>query len=255
MHGSLEMIRAVIFDFDGTLVDFVQSDITALKHVHRISEAKCSSYEFINAAIEGIMKFHEMVDLGEIDPLLVFQYRLSYAFKKTKTLPDTSYTEEYKTKLLEETRAYSGVVQLLSKLKTSFSLGLITNAYDGLLQRQRIEMAGLSPFFDEILIAGETGISKPDPEIFWLMSSKLKIPPEECLFVGDSPIYDIEGAHYAGMKTVFFGSTTESDVPDYYANCIRELALLLDRIFVNQYTHKANNYLRRCKDKGFAVLH
>ena len=233
MHGSLEMIRAVIFDFDGTLVNFVEADIAALKHIHRTSGAECSSEEFVDASIEGIMKFHEMVERGEIDPLQMFEYRLSYAFKRTGALWSPGCTEEFKVRLLEETTTFPGVIQLLSKLKKSLSLGLITNSYDSLLQRQRIEIAGLNPFFHEILIAGETGISKPDPEIFWLMSRKLDSSPEDCLFVGDSLIYDIEGAHSAGMKTVLFGRDSEPEVPDYYARSIPELSLLMDRILTN----------------------
>ncbi len=227
------MIRAAIFDFDGTLVDFTESDIAALKHVHKISGAVCSPNEFVDAAVEGIMKFHGMVNRGEIDPLMMFQYRLSYAFEKTKAVQDNGYTQQYRAKLLEETRASSGTAPLLGKLRTRLSVGLITNAYDGEMQRQRIERSGLGSFFDEILIAGEAGVSKPDPELFLLMSSKLGIPPEECIFVRDSPVYDIQGALSAGMKTVLFGSNRESDLPDYYARNIPELSLLMDRILMN----------------------
>lgn len=227
------MIRAVIFDFDGTLVDFIETDVTALKSIYNSVKTTCTIDEFIEASIQGIQQFHQLVDRSEIDPLQMFQYRLKHAFKKYRIPFDTNYTNQYKTKLIKETNAYPGAIDLLHQLKNKVVLGLLTNAYDGVLQRQRIELSGLGSFFDKIVIAGETTFSKPAPEIFVLMSKKLGVSPEECLFVGDSPVYDIEGAQSASMKTVLFGNNKESGIADYCACSIPELALLINRILIN----------------------
>lgn len=227
------MIRSIIFDFDGTLVDFVESDIAALKQIYNLAAPDCPLDQFIDAAIEGIMQFHELVERKEINPLLMHHYRLSRAFVRMEMDWDDSFVDLYKSLLLKETKAYTGVRQLLGSLPGRVNLGIITNAYNGTLQRERIEASGLERFFHEILIAGEVGIAKPDPEIFLLMSKKLTVIPEECLFIGDSIYYDIAGAHSAGMKTVLYGTNKSvSKVPDYRAEDIPALTGLLKNLIV-----------------------
>lgn len=43
------MIRAVIFDFDGTLADFVESDIASLRYIYNLANSDCVVDQFINA--------------------------------------------------------------------------------------------------------------------------------------------------------------------------------------------------------------
>ena len=118
---------------------------------------------------------------------------------------------------------------LLKNLENRVKLGLITNASDSVLQRQRIEASGMRELFQEILIAGEIGLSKPDPEIFLLMSRKLNVLPEKCLFVGDSIQYDIIGATSAGMQTVLYGANrSDSKAADHAAENIHELRILIE---------------------------
>lgn len=177
------------------------------------------------------MQFHDLVDRGDIDSLLMFQYRLSYAFEKMGMAWNNRFTDLYKLQLLRETEAYPGACDLLKHLMNKVKLGLITNAYDGVLQRRRIEASGLTRFFHEILIAGEVGVAKPDQNIFLLMCRKFNVPSEECLFIGDSIHYDITGAASAGMKTVLYGADESvSGAPNYRAKDIQELALLVEKI-------------------------
>ena len=225
------MIRAVIFDFDGTLVDFVESDTAALKYIHGLTDSDCTAEEFSEASVEGIMQFHELVVSGKIDPLLMFKYRLSYAFKKMEMTWEDRFTDVHRELLLKEIKAYSGAGDMLNNLVNRVKLGLITNASDSVLQRQRIEASGMREFFREILITGEIGLSKPDPEIFQLIAKRLDVFPEECLFVGDSVQYDIIGAASAGMKTVIFSANrTDTKVADYEAENIRELTVLIENL-------------------------
>lgn len=55
--------------------------------------------------------------------------------------------------------------------------------------------------FDAVVISGEVGLRKPDPEIFHLTVSKLGLDPPECVFVDDFQS-NIAGAEAVGMKGV-----------------------------------------------------
>ena len=60
--------------------------------------------------------------------------------------------------------------------------------------------------FDDIVVSGEVGLAKPDPEIFALVARRAGRPPGDCVFVDDSPA-NVAGAAAAGMDAVLFTDT------------------------------------------------
>lgn len=65
---------------------------------------------------------------------------------------------------------------------------------------------GLSEYFSSIIVSDVAGLRKPQVEIFNLACQQLDVLPEQCVFVGDNEIADIQGAKNAGMKTILFDS-------------------------------------------------
>ena len=55
---------------------------------------------------------------------------------------------------------------------------------------------------DSIVLSCETGLVKPDPEIFMLCSARLGVHPEDCLYVGDGGSDELRGASMVGMTPV-----------------------------------------------------
>jgi HAD superfamily hydrolase (TIGR01662 family) len=197
------MIKAVIFDYDGTLVDFVGTDIFCLRVVHSACGAICSSEEFIDIAVEEIMSFHSLVEKGIENPLDMHRFRLENTFSRCGTQWDTKFLNLYKTTLFGHINLFDGVKELLSKLKKQgIKLGLVTNAYDGVEQRERISLSGIKKYFDAIVISGEVGYSKPSSEIFNCLLSQLGLNPDQAIYVGDSERYDIQGAKNTGMRSI-----------------------------------------------------
>lgn len=83
-----------------------------------------------------------------------------------------------------------------------YILGLVTNGKKH-LQNGKIDLLGLRGYFKAIVISGEAGISKPDPDIYRLALERLGTTAEHTLFIGDHPVNDIWGAGKAGMETVW----------------------------------------------------
>ena len=59
----------------------------------------------------------------------------------------------------------------------------------------------LAELFEQIVISGQVGLRKPDPEIFEFAARRIGIPPEECVFVDDLP-RNIEAGEAAGFRCV-----------------------------------------------------
>jgi len=95
-----------------------------------------------------------------------------------------------------------GVSGMLDRLSRRYPLFLITDG-NGELQRSKVEELRLSEFFKFILYTDDYGPGwyKPSAHAFSRAASLLDLPAAACLFVGDDPDRDIEGARRAGMAT------------------------------------------------------
>jgi putative hydrolase of the HAD superfamily len=98
--------------------------------------------------------------------------------------------------------------------KTGRSLGIISNA-DGTVA-EKLEKAGLFPFFDFVIDSGLVGVEKPDPAIFQLGLDRAELPPERVLYVGDLFAIDVIGARAAKITGALvdpFGDWKEANCP------------------------------------------
>ncbi len=92
-------------------------------------------------------------------------------------------------------------IELLETLhKKGLKTGLITNTFSD--ECELIKQSPLFPLFDATMISYETGLCKPSPEVYKAMIAKLKVKPEECLYVGDGGSRELYGAREAGMHAL-----------------------------------------------------
>ncbi|MFL6038208.1 MAG: HAD family hydrolase [Gaiellaceae bacterium] len=75
--------------------------------------------------------------------------------------------------------------------------GLISNSWG----RGRYDREAFPEMFDGVVISGEVGLHKPDPEIFHLGADQIGVPPEECVFVDDLR-ENCDGAAAVGMTPI-----------------------------------------------------
>jgi len=80
--------------------------------------------------------------------------------------------------------------------------GIVTNGIAS-QQKRKITQLGFDAISPCVFISGEFGVSKPHPSIFRAAARCLATKPEDILFVGDHPRFDMWGAHAVGMKTVW----------------------------------------------------
>jgi putative hydrolase of the HAD superfamily len=106
-------------------------------------------------------------------------------------------------KALRDTRglwqlAIPGVVEAVTAVKAvGYRIGVVSNA-DGHVARD-LEAAGYGELFDVVIDSMEVGVSKPDPAIFTFALDALEVDPADAWYVGDSPLFDHDGADNAGI--------------------------------------------------------
>jgi putative hydrolase of the HAD superfamily len=110
-------------------------------------------------------------------------------------------TEAYRRAVAEALVPVDGSEGLLAELRSRYAVGLLT---DGPPRAQRTKLRGLgwNDRFDCVVVTGDLGTRKPDPETFATLLDTLGTTPETTAYVGDHPERDVAGAADAGLPAV-----------------------------------------------------
>jgi HAD superfamily hydrolase (TIGR01509 family) len=127
---------------------------------------------------------------------------------------------------------YDNVIHVLRDLKNRYKLALVSNCFPGLIDI--LQVLDLPRFFDSIVLSYEIGEAKPQPKMYLEALEKLKIKPEDAVFVSDR-IIDLIGAKKLGLKTVlveqgpFFldNSYDQKFSPDFQISSISKILTIL----------------------------
>ena len=92
--------------------------------------------------------------------------------------------------------------EVLHYVRQKYKTGLITNGKN-LVQHGKIDQLAIRDAFDFIIVSEEAGVKKPDPLIFEMALERLQLSAEECIYVGDHPVNDIEASASVGMNPIW----------------------------------------------------
>ena len=183
------MLKAVLFDLDGTLADTAQDLCKALNIILKKAGLPEQSFDaFRPIAGDGAGAF---VQLG---------------FGIDSTHPDFArLRQEYLTAYDEccdkNPQLFDNIDRLIRVLvQNNIRWGIVTNKGKQFTHRV-VSKLGFS-FPPEIVVSGDTlSVSKPHPEPLLYAAQQLAINPQECAYVGDS-LGDIQAANAAGMISI-----------------------------------------------------
>ncbi len=106
---------------------------------------------------------------------------------------------------------YEDTIPVLERLRAAgLRIGILSNTPWGSPQepwREEVTRHGLTERVDAVLFCRDAGWRKPARPPFELLVNTLGVRPEECLFVGDEPRWDLAGAEGAGLPAVLLDRT------------------------------------------------
>lgn len=182
-------IRAVLFDLDGTLVDSAP-DLGSAADRMRLARGMPS------LPLEDYRPHAGSGAKGMLD----VAFGISAEHGDYETLREEFYCQ-YEACLTEQTRAFSGVAELLEALlQRGLRWGVVTNK----AQRFSLPLTGAMPLFASAstIISGDTTPHiKPHPAPLLEAARRLNLSPIDCVYVGDDA-RDILAGRAAGMATV-----------------------------------------------------
>ena len=191
------MIKAVLFDLDGTLLN---RDASVVSFIH---DQYGRLGRFLGHIPEQVYaeRFIELDRRGYVWKDKVYAQLIQEFEIKHATME--FLLEDYLAHFQFHCVPFEGLQEMLASLKKQgIKLGIISNG-KGRFQMDNIEALGIKDHFDIILISESEGLRKPDPRIFERAMERLAVQPSLSLFVGDHPTTDVEGAKNTGMIAVW----------------------------------------------------
>ena len=217
------LIKAIIFDLDNTLVDFMKMKRRAIEEAipAMIDAGLEINHERANEIIDEIYKEQGIEYQQVFDEFLKRVInRVDY---KILSAGIVAYRRAREAALIPYPHVYSTLNKLI---KMGVKMGVLSDAP---VKEAWLRLAFLNfhHIFDEVVTFEDTGERKPSPKPFLKMLEKLDVKPGEALMVGDWVERDIIGAKNIGIKTAFarYGDTfdTGEHTADYELNDIAEL--------------------------------
>ncbi|OPX18656.1 hypothetical protein BXT86_00090 [candidate division WOR-3 bacterium 4484_100] len=223
------MIRAIIFDLDNTLVDFMAMKEAAIEAavLAMIDAGLKLSKEEAKKKIYRIYEEEGIEDQKVFDKFLnkefgTIDYRIHAAgiigYRRAREAALVLYPHTH--------------LVLMELLKRGIKLAVVSDA-PRLQAWLRLCQLNLHHIFDVVITFEDTFKRKPDPEPFKLALQRLQVKPQEAMMVGDWAERDIVGAKLLGMQTVFarygdrFG--TKNSGADYEIDDIMQLLDIVSR--------------------------
>ena len=217
------MIKAIIFDLDNTLLDYVKMKQFAVKAA-------------ITAMIEAGLNVDEEKAYKDIFDLYVLKgwenqqvfddylnQTVGNVSNKILAAGIVSYRRAREATLLVYPNVNKTLIELI---KMGIQLSVVSDA-PSREAWMRLYYLNLHHVFDPVLTFDDTGVRKPSPKPFEMALEIMKSTPDEVLMIGDWPERDVVGAKQIGMKTIFarYGDTfgTVDSGADWDVNDIYEL--------------------------------
>lgn len=223
------MIKAVLWDIDGTLLNFKKAQYAALYKCfgyfnEYLDDEMVNDYDHINHG------YWLMLEKGEIEKSVLLVKRFVDFFGKYDIdIDPIEFNELYQVELgntyVFNDNGYETVVRLKDMGIIQFA---VTNGTK-VAQNGKLKGSGLDKLLDEIFISEDIGFEKPDRRFFEPVIDRLNeygIGIDECIIVGDSESSDIQGGINAGIRTVHYTNDSKSKADKIISDLSMVLAMV-----------------------------
>jgi len=201
----VRQVRAVLFDLDHTLFDTEKTERHALGAVAKAADVRLgthalAAYRTVNTHVWAeyragritskelrVLRFHLWLEKLDRDPAHAKRLAPLYldAFSSRGDL----------------IAGASAAVRGISRM--GLRLGVVTNGIDR-VQRRRLRASELMDSFSVVVTSERAGITKPDPRIMEIALKRLRVHPEETVYVGDDAHVDGLAANRANIPFAWF---------------------------------------------------
>ncbi len=219
--------QIILFDADGTLLDFQETEQHALQSVFAEFAIPLTE-EIKNAYFQINHSLWKQFEKGEIDKHTVVYTRFCRLFEQFRIKADgVLFEDRYQALLGEGHFLLPGALEVCQTLSKQGSLYIASNGVSR-TQYSRLNASGLRQYMQDVFVSEDAGFQKPQKEFFEYAFSRIPgFQPEQTIIIGDSLSSDIQGGINAGITTCWYNprktQNTTTIQPDFEIHRLEEL--------------------------------
>lgn len=188
--------KGLIVDFGGVLTTAIIESFAAFCQDNEISPERLR--DILRSALDATGADPSHVHLMEMGKITEEDFNRWLASELSQGRAEPVDANGLKERLFQQTRPEPSMVHAVVKLRQEgIKTALVSNSWGGYgYPRETFD-----DMFDAVVISGEVGLRKPQPEIYLMAAEKLGLHPTECVFVDDFRA-NVEGARAVGMTAL-----------------------------------------------------
>lgn len=225
------MIKTLLWDVDGTLLDFSKAEEYGIRKCFEIFGLGECTDEMLLRYSKINRKHWERLERNEITKQQVLTERFIEFFKlENIDFNDIDkFNDEYQMRLGDKSFPCDNALETVMALKGKYKQYAVTNGTK-IAQQRKLKQSGLINIFDDIFISDEIGYEKPSIEFFDIVQEKIGMfDKNEVMIIGDSLTSDMKGGNNAGILCCWYnplGLENKYDIKINYE--IKDIAGILE---------------------------
>ena len=224
------MIKNVLIDLDGTLLDFNKGERNAfIETINKFAgiipnDDVCNEFSKINEF------YFQEYSKGKMERKEFHYNRFKGIYEYLNIEADIIKSNEYYIESLKyQANIYDDVLDTLKYLSNKYNLFVASNGMTS-VQIERLSKAKIDNYFKKVYVSEEIKYNKPDVKFFEYIFNDLNdFNRDDYIIIGDRLDSDIKGGINAGIKTIYLNrDNINGDIrPDYEIKGFNEIVAIL----------------------------
>ena len=211
------MIKIILWDIDGTLLDFHAAERKAIKTLFAQFDLGECTDEMIQRYVTINRSYWERLERGEVTKprVLVGRFEDFFCSEGIDTSIASEFNEAYQLSLGDTIVFCDDSYNIVRSLKGKVKQYAVSNG-TVVAQTKKLRLSGLGELFDGVYLSEDLGVEKPNVEFFNQVFANIEpMNEEEVIIVGDSLTSDICGGNNAGIITCWYNPSNTAHNGDY----------------------------------------
>ncbi len=205
-----EALKAVIFDYGNTLIEFSRPQVEEMdlclvnvleKHFGPVDVDKLHAIRDRDrlAPYQGDPPEYRENNLADISASMI---RELYVCEPSRTALNDVLRTRFEA-FMTCVRAPDYVDDVLAMLQKRYRLALISNYPDGFALRESLKRTGIGSYMESVVVSADVGFVKPHELPFQVALREIDLQPADAVYIGDNWLADIQGAKGMGMQAIY----------------------------------------------------
>lgn len=229
------MIKVILWDVDGTLLDFHAAEKAAIRTLFQKFGLSTCTDEMLQRYSKINRSYWERLERGELTRDQVLIGRFQEFFEKEGL--DVSVAEEfnlaYQVSLGDTIVCCDNSLEIIKSLVGKVKQYIVSNG-TVVAQEKKLRLSGIGAVTDGVFLSEQLGVEKPNKAFFDHVFEEIgEYEKDQVLIVGDSLTSDIRGGNNAGIKTCWYNPAHTKNLEDvrvdYEIEDLHEIFQILEK--------------------------